>query len=116
MNVVKLTQHNFDNVIQESKLLLIDFWAEWCAPCKAFTKVIEQVANQYPEFIFGSVNIEEEKQLAEEFAIRSIPAIMILRKSVVIFAETGAMTATNLTDLLEQTKKIKDDQIGSVKN
>lgn len=110
MNIIKITKNNFDEAVENHKLLLVDFWAEWCGPCKYFTKVIEAVAKKYPEFTFGSVNIEEEKELADEFAIQSIPAVMILRNQVVVFAETGALTEKALMNLLDQAKTVEVDK------
>ncbi len=105
-NIIALTNANFDDILAKHKLLLIDFWAKWCAPCKDLQKVIEQVAVDYPEFVFASVDIEAEKELADEFNIRSVPSVMILRDDVVVFAESGAMTAEILRDLLNQTKSL----------
>lgn len=104
MNIIKLTKSNFDETVDKNRLLVIDFWAEWCAPCKSFAKVIETISDQYPQFVFGNVNIDEEKELAEEFAIQSIPAVMIIRDRVVIFAETGALSVKGLSDLLDKAK------------
>lgn len=106
MNIVELTNKNFDQVIAENKLLFIDFWAEWCAPCKAFAKIIKKVAKDYPDITFGSINIDEQKELTEEFQIMSVPSVMILRDRVIVFAQTGTITDKVVRDLLEQAKNI----------
>ena len=105
-NIKTVTQKNFDAIIKKHSIVLIDFWADWCAPCRSFSKVVEQVAPRYPEIIFGSIDIEIEKELAEEFAVKSVPAIMILRNQTVIYAEPGSLSVGNLIELLEQTKQL----------
>lgn len=111
MNIVEITTDSLDEMIENNELLVIDFWVEWCAPCQSFTKVLERIAPQYPEFVFGSVNIDREKELMEEFDIQSIPAMMIIRNRVVVFAESGALTAGALSELLDQTKALDPEQL-----
>ena len=111
MNMVGLTEKNFDKAVEEHSLLVIDFWAEWCGPCKSFTKVLKGIAPKYPDFVFGSVNIDVEKELAEEFHVQSIPALMIIRDQVVVFAESGALSASVLGQLLDQTKTLDPKEL-----
>jgi len=106
MAVVELTEKNFDQIIKENEFILLDFWAEWCGPCKVFHQVVEEIAPRYPEFFFGTINIEEESKLAEEFNIQSVPSVMILRNQVIVYADSGALPATALADLLDQAKVI----------
>lgn len=102
MNRIELTKKTFDEVIEKNKIVVIDFWAEWCQPCKSFAKVFEKVAEQHEDKVFASVNIEEEPELTEEFAVRSIPFVMVIKNKTIVYAETGALTETALTDLVEQ--------------
>jgi len=111
MNIIELTEKNFDEVVEKNALLVIDFWAEWCGPCKSFTKILEEIAPKYPEFVFGSVNIDVEKGLAEEFEVQSIPALMILRDKVVVFAESGSLPASVMTKLLDETKGLDPSEL-----
>lgn len=101
-----LTKDNFDEVIAKHELVVVDFWADWCQPCKSFAKTFEEVAKQNPEFIFGKVNTEEQPELAADFNVRSIPMVMILRDKVMVYCESGALPANVLNELLKQTKAL----------
>lgn len=106
MPLIEVTEKNLDQTIKDNEFVLLDFWASWCRPCDDFKKVLEEVAPRYPEFIFASINIEKESKLAEDFHIRSIPSVMILRSQVILYADSGALTATALADLLDQAKVV----------
>lgn len=114
-NIIELTHANFDDILAKHELILIDFWAEWCAPCKDFAKIIEKVAPNYPDFMFGSIDIETEKELTEEFNIRSVPAVMILRDNVCVYAESGSLSAENLRELLEKTRNLDPEELAKQK-
>lgn len=111
-NIVKLTSQNIDDTLAKSQLLLLDFWAEWCNPCKAFHEVIKRVAPDYPDFTFALIDVEHEKALAEEFQVVSVPMIMILRDRVVVYHDSGALTPTSLQELLDKTKQLDMKSIG----
>lgn len=106
MAVVTLTQENFDNTIQNNDLVIVDFWAKWCGPCTAFAPIFEQVSKQHPDAIFAKINIDEEPTLASDFDIRSIPMLMIFRREFAVFAHAGVQSATSLSTLVEEAKKI----------
>ena len=110
-NIIEVTSKNFDEVAGEHEVLLLDFWAEWCGPCKSFAEVIKQVAPDYPDVTFGSIDIEKESDLAEEFQVRSVPAVMIMRREVVVYADAGALTATSLRELLNQAKSLDPEKL-----
>ena len=105
-NIVTIASTNFEQIITENDIVVIDFWAQWCQPCLAFAPIFEQVASQFPNVIFGKVNTEEAQDLAAEFAIRSIPTLMIFRQKVLLFNESGMLPAAALKDLIEQTKAL----------
>lgn len=107
MPIQELTADNFDKTIESHDLLVIDFWAQWCGPCKVFGKIMEDVAKEYADVTFASVNIENEKALAEEFAVRSIPFVMIIRNRAVVYAESGLLSASALRELVDQAKALK---------
>lgn len=100
--IITLTAANFDQVLAKNEIVLIDFWAQWCGPCKSFAKVYEEIATQYPDITFTKVNVDEEQELARDFQIRSIPTLMIFRQGIGIFAESGALPASALHDLIKQ--------------
>jgi len=101
-----LTRENFDEVIQNNEMVVVDFWAKWCKPCLAFAPIFEEVSTRHPDVIFAKVNIDEEADLAADFQVRSIPLIMIFRREFAVFSEAGAQTATSLHALVNDAKKI----------
>ena len=111
MAVIQLTQANFDEVMNSQSLLVLDFWAQWCEPCKAFATTFETVAAEYPDVVFAKINIEEETTLAEEWEIRSVPMLMVLREDVLLFAEAGALPASGLRDLIDQALALDMDKV-----
>ena len=115
MAMTTVTDANFDSLVNENEFVLLDFWADWCGPCKIFKRVIEAVAPQFPEFLFGSINIDEEEVLTKEFEIRSVPSLMILRQQVVVFAQSGTLTAEPLTDLLQQARDLDVAKLDALK-
>ena len=111
MSIQELTSQNFDQTLEANDLLVVDFWADWCGPCKVFGKIMAQVATDYPDVFFASVNVENEKALSEEFDVRSVPFIMIFRKRVLVYAESGALSASGLRELLDQAKALDPSQL-----
>lgn len=102
MSNQKLTIQDFESLITENEIVFVDFWAEWCAPCKQFVKVYEAVTNEFSSVLFTKINIEEQKELAELFEIRSIPHLMIFKKGLVIYSDAGSMPESALRELAEQ--------------
>lgn len=102
MPVKVLTSSEFDSYINENELVFIDFWAAWCAPCKQFTRVYEQVSDEFPFISFAKVNIEEQQTLADFFGIRSIPHLMAFKEGVVVYSDAGTMSEPTLRGLAQQ--------------
>lgn len=111
MSTVQLTNANFDQIIEHNDMVIIDFWAEWCGPCKSFAPVFEQVSNQFPDVIFGKIDTESEPELAKDFNVRSIPMILVLRQNIVVFSQAGVMPASALVELIEQAKALDMDKV-----
>ena len=111
-SVVELTQKDFESVIQENQIVVIDFWAKWCAPCLQFAKTYEKVAAAETDVLFTKVNIEEESDLAEIFQVRSIPHLVIFKEEVAIYSEAGSMPESTLKELVQQAR---DADISDIK-
>ena len=111
MNIIDVTDRDFDRVIAEHNLIVIDFWATWCGPCQSFKKVVATVAKKYSDVLFANVDIDTEIKLAAEFHIQSVPSIMILRNQVVVFAESGALTVSALSELIRQAQALDPEQL-----
>ena len=111
MTTISLTKENFDQTVEENSMVVVDFWAAWCAPCRFFAPTFEQASDQYPDVVFGKVNTEEQPELAGAFGIRSIPTLMILREKVILYSEAGALPQIQLHALIDQTKALDMDQV-----
>ena len=105
-DIVELTEENFAESINDHPFAVVDFWAPWCAPCRAFAPVFAAAAAKYPEVRFAKVNTEEHQQLAGHFNIRSIPTLMIFRDNIIVFAEAGALPASALDQVLTAAKAL----------
>jgi thioredoxin len=111
MAVVELTKANFEDVVTKNEMVIIDFWASWCGPCKSFAPVFEAASEQHPDIVFGKVNADDEQELAAAFSIRSIPFVMLMREKVVIFAQAGALPAEGLESVIRQARALEMAQV-----
>lgn len=110
-SVVPIVGKEFDRLLKECTIVFVDFWAPWCVPCKQFKDTYESVSVQYPEVMFGSVNIEQESELAELFELRSIPHLMVFKQGIAIYSESGTMPESALKELVEQALAVDVDTI-----
>ena len=106
MATVELTKDNFEKVITESPMVIVDFWAPWCGPCRGFAPIYQQAAEFHADVVFGKVNTDQEQELAGAFNIRSIPTLMVFREKVVLFQEAGALPASALDQVIAQAKSL----------
>ncbi len=106
MATVEITKENFEEVIIGNDMVIVDFWAPWCGPCKSFAPTYEQMSEKHPDIVFAKVNTEIEQELAGYFQIRSIPTLMIFREKVILFSEPGAMPASGLEEIIGKVKSI----------
>jgi thioredoxin 1 len=103
---VDITKDTFESVAGKDGIVLIDWWAPWCAPCRAFAPTYERVAERHPDITFAKVNTEEEQALAGAFDIRSIPTLMILRDKVLLYSQPGALPESALEDLVNKARAL----------
>jgi thioredoxin 1 len=106
MATVDLTKDNFEQVVTGNDVVIVDFWAPWCAPCRAFAPTFEQASELHADVVFAKVNTEEEQEVAGAFNIRSIPTLMVFREKVILYAEAGSLPAQALEQVITQAKGI----------
>ena len=111
MATIDLNEENFESTVNGSPIVLVDFWAPWCGPCKSFAPVYEAASEKFGEIVFAKVNTEEQQGLAGYFNIRSIPALMVFRDNIIIFSEAGALPASGLEMLIEQVSTLDMDEV-----
>ena len=106
MATVALTKDNFEQVVTGNDMVLIDFWAPWCGPCKGFAPVFEATSEKHGDIVFAKVNTEEEQELAASFNIRSIPTLMFFREKVILYSQAGALPGSALEQVIEKGKAL----------
>jgi len=111
MSTIELNKESFQSAIKSDKPLIVDFWAPWCGPCINFAPVFEEVASKHEDVVFAKINTEENPELSNGMGIRSIPTLMVFREQVLLFSHAGALTQSQLEELVEQVKVVDMEQI-----
>jgi thioredoxin 1 len=111
MSPIELTETTFEKTIEESNVLLVDFWAGWCGPCRQFAPVFEAAAAANPDIVFGKVDTEAEQFLAQSANITSIPTLMAFREGILVFAQPGALPAAGLSSVIEGVRGLDMEAI-----
>ncbi len=108
---VEVTQENFEEIVAGNDMVVVDFWAPWCGPCRSFAPAYETASEKFPDVVFAKVNTEEQQALAGYFQIRSIPTLMIFREKIIIFSQPGALPGSALEQVVEKAQALDMDEV-----
>ena len=101
MSVVKVGKNNFNEIKNSAKPVLLDFYADWCGPCRMVAPIVEEIANEYPEYVVGKINVDEESELAQAFSVVSIPMLVVLKDGKIAEQSIGVRSKEDILDMLE---------------
>ena len=106
MATIELTKENFSATIEKNDVVVVDFWAPWCGPCRMFAPTFETVSEQYPNIVFAKLNTEDQQELAASFNIRSIPTLMVFREQVIIFTQAGMLPKAGFEQIVQKSLEV----------
>ena len=106
MATVELTKESFEKTVNENTMVIVDFWAPWCGPCRGFAPIYEKTSESHPDVVFAKVNTDDQQELAGAFGIRSIPTLMVFREKVILFSQPGALPAQGLDSVITRAKAL----------
>jgi thioredoxin 1 len=111
MATIDLNKDNFQQVISDNDMVIVDFWASWCGPCKTFAPIFEKVSEQFPNIVFAKVETDQQQELAASFQIKSIPTLMIFREQIIIFSQPGMLPEEQFVEILGKASELDMDEI-----
>ena len=111
MATVELTKDNFEQVVMGNPMVIVDFWAPWCGPCRGFAPIFEKASDSHADVVFAKVNTEEEREIAAAFDIRSIPTVMVFRDKVILYSQAGALPAVAFSEMISKAKEVDMAQV-----
>ena len=106
MATIELTKENFNETIENNDVVVVDFWAPWCGPCRMFAPTFEAVSEQHPNVVFAKLNTEDQQELAASFNIRSIPTLMVFREKVIIFTQAGMLPKAGFEQVVQKSLEV----------
>lgn len=115
MPVIDATRDTIEAIVEDNDIVIFDFWAPWCGPCRQFAPIFEAASEKYTDVIFSKVNTEEEQEIAAHFSIRSIPTIMIFREQMLVFAQPGSIPENEIEALIHKIKNLDMDEVKKTK-
>jgi thioredoxin 1 len=113
MATIELTKDRFESTVTGNDIVLLDFWASWCGPCRQFAPVFEAASESHSDIVFAKVNTEQEQELAGRFQIRSIPTLMVFRQQIIVYSQPGSLPPAALESLIESVRALDMDEVRS---